>query len=348
MKQKQFYRLSRISRPRTARPVAGRYTAFMLSFLWLVLLLSLLSACSLLPSLQPAETVAPFSFTPAETPASQPLASTAGASDAAVEASQPAADASDPAAADPGELQSTTAVGNERPLYARAADEDVNEEPPVPLATPAEGSGQGVTGQRAERYFKTLSTDPVTYDYLVYPGDADPDEPVTEIDLSLSRGRTYMKLTAQDLMLGLLQINEGSYYQIDYIAKTYEELSGRSSYQKELSMEAFAQLQENARKFILTGRGEAIFYGDKVTFEEYTVDGASYVRYYFVGDALVGHRSFSGGQIRQTVRVKEVSNRYDESLFKLPQGFTKLSSEAPPVDVITVTTAPAESVSVAP
>ena len=86
-------------------------------------------------------------------------------------------------------------------------------------------------------------------------------------------------------------------------------------------MEAFSKIAENGERLILTGQGNAVFMGRNVTFEEFTEDGITYIRYYFIGDAVVGHRSFKDGKVLETFEIFEASNRSDDSLFELPEGF---------------------------
>lgn len=212
--------------------------------------------------------------------------------------------------------------GRKVPLYLQTGDETQNEEPAVPLTLPQENPIRGVSGHRVERFFKTLSTNPVYYHYAVIPGEDVPeDEPITEVLVVLNGDRSYLRITTINSVIAVLSMGDGRFYQLDLLAGSYEELPDNTSFKNELSMEAYRSLEANAANFISTGKGEAIFYGRKVVFEEFTPDGSLYMRYYFVGDALVGHRSFQAGKILQTVKVEETSNRTNHDVFAIPEGF---------------------------
>ncbi len=215
------------------------------------------------------------------------------------------------------------------PLYARLEDAEINDEPAVPVSVPKDNPIRGIAGSRVERFFRTLSVNPVTYHYAVLPSEGDlkdaEDIDALEVYIALKDDIAYMRIDTKDSALALLQLSSSTYYQMDLIAGTYEILPGLTTQSNELSMEAFRQLETNAGNFINTGAGPAIFFGQKVNFEEFTADGESYVRYYFVGDVLVGHRRFEDGKIVRTVRVFEASNRYDEEVFQIPEGLKQVS-----------------------
>lgn len=232
-----------------------------------------------------------------------------------------------PADQQPSESVSETMAGEisnlaDAPLFVRTGDEDQNEEPKVPMSLPKQNAIRGIAGHKVERFFKTLSTNPVYYHYAVHPGDDHPDDPITEVLIALSGDKSYMRLNTRGSSLALLQIDPSFYYQIDLLGNKYELING-TTYNTELSMYSFEQLENNASHFISTGKGEAVFMGRKVSFEEYTADGSRYIRYYFIGDVLVGHRSFENGKVLQTIEVFEASNRNMEDLFKLPEGLEK-------------------------
>lgn len=215
------------------------------------------------------------------------------------------------------------------PLYARLEDAEINDEPAVPVSVPKDNPIRGIAGSRVERFFRTLSVNPVTYHYAVLPSEGDlkdaEDIDALEVYIALKDDMAYMRIDTKDSALALLQLSSSTYYQMDLIAGTYEILPGLTTQSNELSMNAFRELETNAGNFINTGAGPAIFFGQKVNFEEFTADGASYVRYYFVGDVLVGHRRFEDGKIMRTVRVFEASNRYDEDVFQIPEGLKQVS-----------------------
>lgn len=217
-----------------------------------------------------------------------------------------------------------------------ASDPEQNQEPSVPMSVPADNPIRGVSGTKAERFFRTLSTEPVTYHYLLLPGEAsglEDGEEITqplEISLALSEGKSYLRTTDKVNDWIFLQLNASNYYQINMMDNTYTVLPGLSTQQNELSMDAFARIEDNAANFIDTGRGNAVFCGMPVRFEEFTVDGLTYVRYYFRGDVLVGHRRFADGRIVQTVVVHEASNRYDPELFNLPDGLRQETASTAP------------------
>lgn len=215
------------------------------------------------------------------------------------------------------------------PLYARLEDADINQEEAVPLSVPRDNPIRGVAGTRVERFFRILSVNPVTYHYAVLPSEGDlldaEDIDVLEVYIALKDDLAYMRIDTKDSALALLQLSSSTHYQMDLIAGTYEILPGLSTKSNELSMEAFRQLESNAASFINTGTGQGVFFGQRVTYEEFTADGASYVRYYFVGDVLVGHRRFEDGKIVRTVRVFEASNRYDDDVFQIPEGLKQVS-----------------------
>lgn len=218
----------------------------------------------------------------------------------------------------PRELES---LRDSMPKYLRTGDENNNEEPPVPLSYPKENSLRGIAGRKVERFFKTLSTDPVYYHYARHPGDfSKGDELIQEVLIALSGKKSYMRLSTERSVLGILQTEASYYYQIDLLGGSYDILPG-TEYNEELSMEAFSKIAENGDRLILTGQGNAVFMGRNVTFEEFTEDGITYIRYYFIGDAVVGHRSFKDGKVLETFEIFEASNRSDDSLFELPEGF---------------------------
>lgn len=218
----------------------------------------------------------------------------------------------------PRELES---LRDSMPKYLRTGDENNNEEPPVPLSYPKENSLRGIAGRKVERFFKTLSTDPVYYHYARHPGDfSKGDELIQEVLIALSGKKSYMRLSTERSVLGILQTEASFYYQMDLLGGSYDILPG-TEYNEELSMEAFSKIAENGDRLILTGQGNAIFMGRNVTFEEFTEDGITYIRYYFIGDAVVGHRSFKDGKVLETFEIFEASNRSDDSLFELPEGF---------------------------
>lgn len=208
-------------------------------------------------------------------------------------------------------------------------DENCNNEPDVPMSVPKDNPIRGVAGTKAERFFRTLSIEPVTYHYIFFPGEAGGDledlRGQIEVYLSLTRGKSYMRVSTDQRDFSFLQLHESNYYEIDHKAKTYKILPGQSTQGNELSMDAFRQLDSNAAQFIDTGRGSALFAGRNVQFEEFTSDAERYVRYYFVGDVLVGHRTFENGKIVQTVLILEASNRYDDNLFQLPSDYKQIS-----------------------
>lgn len=208
-------------------------------------------------------------------------------------------------------------------------DENCNNEPDVPMSVPKDNPIRGVAGTKAERFFRTLSIEPVTYHYIFFPGEAGGDledlRGQIEVYLSLTRGKSYMRVSTDQRDFSFLQLHESNYYEIDHKAKTYKILPGQSTQGNELSMDAFRQLDSNASQFIDTGRGSALFAGRNVQFEEFTSDAERYVRYYFVGDVLVGHRTFENGKIVQTVLILEASNRYDDNLFQLPSDYKQIS-----------------------
>ena len=218
----------------------------------------------------------------------------------------------------PRELES---LRDSMPKYLRTGDENNNEEPPVPLSYPKENSLRGIAGRKVERFFKTLSTDPVYYHYARHPGDfSKGDELIQEVLIALSGKKSYMRLSTERSVLGILQTEASFYYQMDLLGGSYDILPG-TEYNEELSMEAFSKIAENGDRLILTGQGNAVFMGRNVTFEEFTEDGITYIRYYFIGDAVVGHRSFKDGKVLETFEIFEASNRGDDSLFELPEGF---------------------------
>lgn len=218
----------------------------------------------------------------------------------------------------PRELES---LRDSMPKYLRTGDENNNEEPPVPLSYPKENSLRGIAGRKVERIFKTLSTDPVYYHYARHPGDfSKGDELIQEVLIALSGKKSYMRLSTERSVLGILQTEASFYYQMDLLGGSYDILPG-TEYNEELSMEAFSKIAENGDRLILTGQGNAVFMGRNVTFEEFTEDGITYIRYYFIGDAVVGHRSFKDGKVLETFEIFEASNRSDDSLFELPEGF---------------------------
>lgn len=218
----------------------------------------------------------------------------------------------------PRELES---LRDSMPKYLRTGDENNNEEPPVPLSYPKENSLRGIAGRKVERFFKTLSTDPVYYHYARHPGDfSKGDELIQEVLIALSGKNSYMRLSTERSVLGILQTEASFYYQMDLLGGSYDILPG-TEYNEELSMEAFSKIAENGDRLILTGQGNAVFMGRNVTFEEFTEDGITYIRYYFIGDAVVGHRSFKDGKVLETFEIFEASNRSDDSLFELPEGF---------------------------
>lgn len=223
----------------------------------------------------------------------------------------------------------TTSDEKELTQAQKAVHIDYNNEPDVPMSVPMENPIVGVAGTKAERFFKTLSIEPVTYHYLLIPGTGNKElsdlRGEIEVYLSLSRGKSYMRVTTDLRDFSFLQLQESNYYEIDHNAKTYKILPGTSTQGNELSMDSFRQLEPNASLFIDTGKGRAMFAGREVHFEEFTTDAKRYVRYYFIGDVLVGHRTFENGQITQTVIIYEASNRYDEDLFQLPQGLKQVS-----------------------
>lgn len=218
--------------------------------------------------------------------------------------------------------------GMKTPLYLQTGDETRNEEPAVPLSLPLENPIRGISGHRVERFFKTLSTNPVYYHYAVLPGDEDSEsEQVTEVRVVLNGSRSYMRIDTLTGSMAILSSGDGVYYQLDLLAGSYEALPENTSFKNELSMEAYRALEANASNFIHTGSDEAIFFGRKVVFEEFTPDGSLYIRYYFVGDALVGHRSFQDGKILQTVKVEETSNRTVMDVFSIPAGFVNFRQD---------------------
>lgn len=218
----------------------------------------------------------------------------------------------------PRELES---LRDSMPKYLRTGDENNNEEPPVPLSYPKENSLRGIAGRKVERFFKTLSTDPVYYHYARHPGDfSKGDELIQEVLIALSGKKSYMRLSTERSVLGILQTEASFYYQMDLLGGSYDILPG-TEYNEELSMEAFSKIAENGDRLILTGQGNAVFMGRNVTFEEFTEDGITYIRYYFIGDAVVGHRSFKDGKVLETFEIFEASNRSDDSLFEMPEGF---------------------------
>lgn len=218
----------------------------------------------------------------------------------------------------PRELES---LRDSMPKYLRTGDENNNEEPPVPLSYPKENSLRGIAGRKVERFFKTLSTDPVYYHYARHPGDfSKGDELIQEVLIALSGKKSYMRLSTERSVLGILQTEASFYYQMDLLGGSYDILPG-TEYNEELSMEAFSKIAENGDRLILTGQGNAVFMGRNVTFEEFTEDGITYIRYYFIGDAVVGHRSFKDEKVLETFEIFEASNRSDDSLFELPEGF---------------------------
>lgn len=227
----------------------------------------------------------------------------------------------------PREITSSLENMDDVPLYAQLADASINEEPSVPMSVPSGNPIRGVAGTKAERFFRTLSTEPVTYHYVLLPGEEVEgwEKETVEVYLALSGGKAYMRVSSYESDLALLQLSESNYYQMDLQNMTYVILPGLSTTQNELSMGAFRQIEANAENFVDTGKGSAVFFGKRVQFEEFTADGERYVRYYFIGDVLVGHRSFEDGKITQTVRVYEASNRYDENLFQLPEGLSQVS-----------------------
>ncbi len=236
-------------------------------------------------------------------------------------------DTEEESAETPRDIASSQGNKEDVPLYAQLADATINEEPSVPMSVPSNNPIRGVAGTKAERFFRTLSTEPVTYHYVLLPGEEKEgwEKETVEVYLALSGGKAYMRVSSYESDLALLQLSESNYYQMDLQNMTYVILPGLSTTQNELSMGAFRQIEANAENFVDTGKGSAVFFGKRVQFEEFTADGERYVRYYFIGDVLVGHRSFEDGKITQTVRVYEASNRYDENLFQLPEGLSQVS-----------------------
>lgn len=221
------------------------------------------------------------------------------------------------------------------PLYAETGEENLNHEPSVPRSYPAENPITGISGHKVERFFKTLSTDPVYFHYAVHPGDESNSQSISEVVVALAKEKSYMSINNLSSSLVVLKITEDSYYQIDLLASTYEEMQGTTSFNESLSLYSFQQAEGNATSFIFTGSGNAVFMGKQVTFEEFTVDGEQYIRYYFIGDAIIGHRTFKDGHIIQTVEISEVSNRTVESLFNLPGGLRNVKTNETSPDPVT-------------
>lgn len=218
------------------------------------------------------------------------------------------------------------------PIYALLANADVNEEPPVPIHVPKKDSLRGISGSKVERFFKTLSVNPVTYHYLLLPSENMPNsannEGAVEVYIALYNDSSYMRVATEDKNVAFLQLSENSYYEMDFSSDTYQIIPGSITDSNQLSMRAFRALEDNASGFIPTGKGSAVFFGRRVDFEEFTADGELYVRYYFIGDVVVGHRSFKNGKIVRTVRVYESSNKYDEGLYHIPEGMKQIDGNA--------------------
>ncbi|MDO5015566.1 MAG: hypothetical protein Q4E09_00915 [Eubacteriales bacterium] len=290
----------------------------------------------------PQETEAPFNFvapTPAEV-GSPTVEETQAQEAALMETSPTTTSDNEPSATEveldmevvenlPSISEKTKSNPDELTMAEKVWDEDCNNEPDVPMSVPKDNPIRGVAGTKAERFFRTLSIEPVTYHYIFFPGEGGGDledlRGQIEVYLSLTRGKSYMRVTTDQRDFSFLQLHESNYYEVDHKAKTYKILPGQSTQGNELSMDAFRQLDTNAAQFIDTGRGSALFAGRNVQFEEFTSDAERYVRYYFVGDVLVGHRTFEDGKIVQTVLILEASNRYDDSLFQLPGDYKQIS-----------------------
>ena len=215
------------------------------------------------------------------------------------------------------------------PAFAREIEEDANVEPAVPMSQPSSDAIRGIAGHKVERFLKTLATTPLYYQYALYPGEGSEEEPA-EVLIALSRDGSYMRIDRLDGSRAVLQNNDSFHYEIDNDEKTYKIVSGPSAYNDELSIEAFRELEASAGNLVNTGRGDAVFMGRKVRFEEFTLDGKRYVRYYFIGDVCVGHRSFEDGKIVDTIEILEASNRYDENLFILHESLTQVKNDLAP------------------
>ena len=229
--------------------------------------------------------------------------------------------------------------GLQVPHYLQTGDETELSEPPVPSSLPSEKSIRGIGGHRVERFFKTLSNDPVFYHYVVYPGEDDAKAKgdsgkVSEVLIVINKDQRFMRIDSAISSVAILQLEADYYYQIDLLTGDYEKLRVSDTFNSELSLEAFRKLEKDASKFIRTGSGNAIFYGQRVTFDEYTADGKVFTRYYFVGDALVGHRSFENGKLQRSVRVAEASNRLVTDYFRLPGGLRDVVSGASTTDPV--------------
>lgn len=342
-----------------ARRPARSFRSYGSLALCVLCLLSCLTACSSL-DLAPKESTA-FSFSAptgqAETTGPAPVAETANSLTGEDQLKESPSQEVSPTEGQVADLEKTETQAQALnhptnpfsaqariPLYARLEDAQINDEPAVPVSVPKDNPIRGIAGSRVERFFRTLSVNPVTYHYAVLPSEGDlqdaEDIDALEVYIALKDDMAYMRIDTKDSALALLQLSASTYYQMDFLAGTYEILPGLTTQSNELSMEAFRQLETNAGNFINTGAGPAIFFGQRVNFEEFTADGASYVRYYFVGDVLVGHRRFEDGKIVRTVRVFEASNRYDEEAFQIPAGLKQVSpgetlpdASASPVEV---------------
>lgn len=195
----------------------------------------------------------------------------------------------------------------------------INQEPPVPLNLPSENPIRGIAGHLVERFFKTLSTNPVYYHFVMHPKKTSEDHSPKEILIALNDRQGYMRINTLKSAWVLLILDDTHFYKVDLLANTAQLLTPKERQSSDLSMYAFEQLEANAAHFIATGVGDAIFFGRQVRFEEFTADGLEYIRYYFFGDVLLGHRRFVDGVVEETVEIKEVSNKLYPELFTLPE-----------------------------
>lgn len=180
---------------------------------------------------------------------------------------------------------------------------------------------QGISDRNAERFFKTFSTTPVYYSYEMTSLS---DEKVTEIQLAIDdASRTYMKIQRDELLVEVISTRDGQYFELDSINKVATEISQTEAQGNFISKETFEKIYNQAELLYYVGEGQAKFFGEDVTFEEYTTDNKIFLRYYFTDDQVLGHRTLEDNQIISTVKINTLKNYFTEEMdmFELPPDF---------------------------
>lgn len=176
----------------------------------------------------------------------------------------------------------------------------------------------GVEGRKVAAFFKLLSEPTLKY---VYAQRAGSSEICSLMYLAMANDETYLSVYAEGVQSDWVKPAGQGFFFLNHLAKTFEP-AGDSQLLRQLSSLALSQVTQQAQALAYIGSGHEDFAGQKADFEEYTIDGKTYTRYYFDQDGkCLGHCRIKDGHVDYLLEILTLDSKVDSSIFRLPRDY---------------------------